>query len=72
MFAFLLRRIVQAALVMLVVASIAFLMFRFLGDPISNLLPEDATVEERADLREKMGLNDPFVVQYGRFIANAA
>ena len=55
-----------------VVASIAFLMFRFLGDPISNLLPEDATVQDRAEMREKLGLNDPVLVQYGRFIADAA
>ncbi|WIY27529.1 ABC transporter permease [Parasedimentitalea psychrophila] len=72
MLAFLIRRLVQAALVMLVVASIAFLMFRFLGDPITNLLPEDATEQDRAEMSQKLGLNDPFLVQYGRFISNVA
>lgn len=71
MIAFLIRRIVQAALVMLVVASIAFLMFRFLGDPLTNLLPEDATRQDRIELRERLGLNDPFVVQYANFIGDA-
>lgn len=72
MLAFLIRRIIQAVLVMLVVASIAFLMFRFLGDPITNLLPEDATAQDRIEMRDRLGLNDPFVVQYARFIGDAA
>jgi peptide/nickel transport system permease protein len=71
MFAFLIRRALQATLVMLVVASIAFLMFRFLGDPITNLLPEDATQQDRVELRDRLGLNDPLHVQYGRFLGDA-
>lgn len=57
---------------MLAVAFIAFLMFRFIGDPVNEMLPEDATRAEREELRERLGLNDSFVVQLGRFVVNAA
>ena len=70
MFAFLIRRLLQAILVMLAVGSVAFLMFHFIGDPIDIMLPENASKLERDDLRERLGLNDPIVVQYGRFILN--
>jgi len=56
---------------MLTVALLAFLIFRYIGDPIDSLVVEDATREERTELREKLGLNDPMVVQFARFIGNA-
>jgi peptide/nickel transport system permease protein len=68
---FLIRRLLQAVMVMLAVAFIAFLMFRFLGDPVNNLVAEDATAVEREQVRERLGLNDPLLVQYGRFVVNA-
>lgn len=69
---FLFRRLGQAVLVILVVGLLAFLMFRFVGDPVAAMAREDASVEERAELRERLGLDAPFVVQYARFIARAA
>lgn len=56
---------------MLVVALIAFSMFRYVGDPIAGMVGQDTTEEQRAQLRADLGLNDPFFVQFARFAANA-
>jgi peptide/nickel transport system permease protein len=72
MFAFAIRRLIQAAGVMLVVALISFLMFRFVGDPVNQLVGVDTTPEQRAQLRQDLGLNDPVHVQFARFIGKAA
>ncbi len=71
MLAFILRRIFQSFAVMLTVALIAFVMFRYLGDPVDSLSLEDATVQDRLELRQQLGLDDPFIVQFGRFVVNA-
>jgi peptide/nickel transport system permease protein len=72
MIAFLVKRIGNAILVMLTVAFFAFLIFRFLGDPVELMVNESATQVERDELRSRLGLNDGFLVQYVRFVANAA
>lgn len=72
MIAYVLKSLAQAVLVMLAVALIAFSMFRFVGDPVSNLVGQEATIRDREELAEQLGLNDPIVVQFGRFVANAA
>jgi peptide/nickel transport system permease protein len=56
---------------MLTVALIAFSMFRYVGDPIASMVGQDTTPEQRAELRKQLGLDDPFVVQYAHFVANA-
>ena len=71
MIAFILRRIVQSALVMAVVAFIAFGLFNFTGDPVSFMVGQDATLEERNQLRADLGLDQPFYVQFARFVGNA-
>jgi peptide/nickel transport system permease protein len=71
MLAFLIRRVLQALLVMLVVALIAFIMFRFVGDPINQMVGLETSAQERAHLREVLGLNDPIAVQFARFVWNA-
>jgi peptide/nickel transport system permease protein len=63
-----LTRLGQAVLVMLAVTAVAFLMFRFVGDPVSIMAREDATVAEKEELRRALGLDQPIVVQYGRFL----
>ena len=69
--AFLLRRLIQAVLVMVAVAFVAFLLFQYVGDPVVFLLGQDATPAQRAALRADLGLDQPFVVQFGHFLANA-
>lgn len=70
MLAFTIRRLLESALVMLIVALLAFLMFTFLGDPVEGLLGEYATSKDLDQLREQLGLNDPIYMQFGRFIWN--
>lgn len=62
----------QSIVVMLVVALIAFVMFRFVGDPVDQMVGLETTLEERAALREQLGLNDPVPIQFIRFMGNAA
>jgi len=71
MLAFILRRLVQAVIVMLTVAFIAFMLFQYVGDPVTNLLGQDATPEQRAQLRADLGLDKPFFVQFAHFVQNA-
>ena len=67
----LLRRLGQAVLVLFIVALISFLIFRYVGSPVDNLLAQEATVQQRADLEEALGLNDPVYVQYFGFVWKA-
>lgn len=71
MFAFLVRRIGQAIIVMLVISVIAFSIQDNLGDPLRELLGQSVSEKERQILRDQMGLNDPFLVQYWRFLKKA-
>ena len=72
MLAFLVQRLFQAILVMLVVGMIAFALFQFVGDPINNMVGQDATEEQRELLRNRLGLNDSVPVQFAKFVINAA
>ncbi|MBC7995199.1 MAG: ABC transporter permease [Rhizobacter sp.] len=71
MLAFILRRLIQAVAVMLAVAFIAFMLFQYVGDPVTNLLGQDATPAQREQLRSDLGLDKPFPVQFARFVGNA-
>lgn len=71
MLAIIVRRIGQSLFVLAVVALIAFVIFRYVGDPVENLLPQEATVTDRIELRERLGLDNPWFVQYGDFVYRA-
>ncbi len=71
MIAFLVRRILQAAVVMLVISLISFSIQDNLGDPLREMVGMSVSEAERDKLREEMGLNDPFMTQYFRFLKNA-
>jgi len=71
MLAFVLRRLAQAIVVMLTVAFVAFMLFQYVGDPVTNLLGQDATQEQREMLRRDLGLDRPFPVQFASFVGNA-
>ena len=64
---FILKRMVQSVFVMLAVAFLAFSLFRFVGDPITQMTGVETSVEDQERLREELGLNDPFVSQFIRF-----
>ena len=71
MLAFIVRRLLQAILVMLVVALISFSLFQFVGDPINNMVGQDSTLGQREVLRESLGLNDPVPLQFVKWLGNA-
>ncbi|MEY3271829.1 MAG: hypothetical protein RLZZ341_730, partial [Pseudomonadota bacterium] len=71
MFAFILRRLAQAVIVMLTVAFLAFMLFQYVGDPVAQMLGQDATQEQREALKRDLGLDQPFPVQFARFVGNA-
>ncbi|MEW6695160.1 Glutathione transport system permease protein GsiC [Tepidimonas thermarum] len=71
MVAFVVRRLLQAALVMLAVAFVAFMLFQYVGDPVLQILGQDATPEEVARVRAELGLDRPFVVQFAHFVVQA-
>jgi len=71
MIAYILRRLFQSVIVMLVVALISFALFRYVGDPIYAMVGQETSLEDREALRELLGLNDPVVVQFLRFLGNA-
>jgi peptide/nickel transport system permease protein len=72
MLSFLIRRLVEAVFVLLTVALLAFVLFRFVGDPVNQMVGQDTSLEDRLKLREQLGLNDPVPVQFGRFVWKAA
>ena len=71
MFAFIIRRIIQAVIVMLAISLVGFSIQNQIGDPVRDLVGERVTPAERAVIADEMGLNDPFLVQYVRFVKNA-
>ena len=71
MFAFLIRRLGQAVVVMLVISVLSFSIQDELGDPLRELVGQSVSEQTREQLRTEMGLNDPFAVQYWRFLKNA-
>ena len=68
---YLVRRFLQSLLVLLGVSFVVFAILFLTGDPALVLLAPDASIEDIAKFREQMGFNDPFLVQYGRFLAGA-
>lgn len=71
MFAFTVKRILQAVIVMLIISFIGFAIKHNFGDPVRDMVGQRVTPAERAEIRERLGLNDPFMVQYVRFLGNA-
>jgi len=67
-----LKRLIQSILVMLIVAFVSFSLFNYVGDPVHNMVGQEASTEKRQEIREKLGLNDPVHTQFFRFVGNAA
>lgn len=72
MLSYVFRRALQSVLVLLTVGLVAFSMFRFVGDPVENLLGQERTDADIERLREQLGLEDPFPIQYWEFLTRAA
>ncbi len=70
MTSFILKRLVQSLAVMAIVSAVSFSLFNFVGDPVNNMVGQDATREQRVEIRQKLGLDDPIPTQYTRFVGN--
>lgn len=71
MFAFIIRRAIQAIVVIIIISIIGFAIKQNVGDPVRELLGISVSEAERIEFSEKLGLNDPWPVQYVRFLKNA-
>jgi len=67
---YLIRRLLQSVLVMLAVSLIAFTLFRFVGDPVAQMVGQETSLEDQARIRADLGLNDPIFTQFKRFAQN--
>ena len=70
MLAYVIRRVFQSIFVLLMVGLVAFSMFRFVGDPVENLLGQERTQADIERVRDQLGLNEPFPIQYIKFLGN--
>jgi len=70
MFSFILIRLIQSIFVLLAVSLLAFSLFRYVGDPVAVMVGQETSIEDQERLREQLGLNDPVIVQYTRFLGN--
>jgi peptide/nickel transport system permease protein len=68
---FVLQRILQTILVVLAAALVSFTMFRYVGDPVNNMVGQAATLAQREAMRQALGLNDPLVLQFLHFLRAA-
>lgn len=63
-----LRRLLQIIPVILILTFVVFTLVYVAGDPVALMLPDEASAEDREILRNALGLNDPFLVQYYNFV----
>ena len=68
---FALQRVLQTILVVLAAALVSFALFRYVGDPVNNMVGQAATLAQREAMRRALGLNDPVVLQFLRFLRDA-
>ena len=72
MLSYIARRLLQSIFVMLAVSLIAFTLFRFVGDPVAQMVGQETSLEDQARIRESLGLNDPITTQFAQFATNLA
>ena len=70
MIALIIRRIFQSVIVMLAVALVAFTLFRYVGDPVSQMVGQETSIADMERMRQELGLNDPVIIQFARFAWN--
>jgi len=70
MIALVARRLLQSLFVMAMVSLLAFTLFRFVGDPVAQMVGQETSLEDQARLRASLGLDDPVITQYANFVGN--
>ena len=68
---FIIRRLLQSGVVVIIMSFIVFSGVFLIGDPVEILVSDDADQEEREEMIKSMGLDKPFLVQYGIFVSKA-
>ena len=68
---FIIRRLLQSIIVVVVMSFLVFGGVNLVGDPVEMMVSDDADQEERERVIRSMGLDKPWYVQYGLFVANA-
>ena len=68
---FVLGRLGQTVLVLLVAAFVSFALFRYVGDPVNNMVGQSASLADREAMRAALGLDDAFILQFARFVGHA-
>lgn len=66
------KRLLQSLIAIFGITLIVFFVLNIAGDPVALMLPPTASFQEIEAMREKMGYNDPVIIQYLRFLTNAA
>ena len=69
---FILSRVWQTVLVVLVAAFVSFMLVRYVGDPVNNMVGQSASNADREAMRRQLGLDDPVAAQFLRFVSSAA
>ncbi|MGU3576636.1 ABC transporter permease [Brucellaceae bacterium C25G] len=72
MLALIIRRLLQSVAVMLVVSLLAFVMFRFTGDPVNQMVGVETSAADRQAIRDSLGLDEPTIVQFAKYIGRVA
>src|SRR5258705_713316 len=67
---FMIGRLGQTLIVLLVAALVSFMLFRYVGDPVNNMVGQAASLADREAMRTQLGLNDPVAVQFARFVGD--
>ena len=66
------NRLWQTILVLLFAALVSFSLIRYVGDPVNNMVGQAASLADRLEMRQQLGLDDPVVFQFARFVKSAA
>src|SRR5688572_24376281 len=68
---FFVGKLFDLIITMLGVSSLTFVMLRMTGDPVTMILPPEASAQQVAETRRALGLDVPLPEQYGRFLLGA-
>ena len=68
---FFIQRLSQTVFVVLAAALVSFAMFRYVGDPVNNMVGQAASLADREAMRRALGLDDPTILQFVRFLRDA-
>jgi peptide/nickel transport system permease protein len=69
---FVLQRLSQALFVLLAAALASFVLLRYVGDPVNNMVGQAASLADREAMRHALGLDQPVILQFTEFLRDVA